>query len=146
MFNQPKPIYERPISRFPELYNSTTFTFQIWLALLAFSLFILSALYRYDFVTKQWYFWGMPMSALTFIYFGIVTLMGIIMSLIALFAFASLVFITIKSFFKRRQKDLVTTQQDSLNDLVKQVQDLKAYKKMIDNSLEDIEDKGDDKP
>lgn len=88
----------------------------------------------------------MPMSALTFIYFGIVTLMGIIMSLIALFAFASLVFITIKSFFKRRQKDLVTTQQDSLNDLVKQVQDLKAYKKMIDNSLEDIEDKGDDKP
>jgi len=103
----PTKRHRPQIRRWKELYLPTTYTFQIWLAVLAFSLSIFA--YLYQFVARWWAMLGVelldafttmpkytPVSDLTFIdwIFG---LFGFGALLLALFAFLSLICVVLRA-------------------------------------------------
>lgn len=73
------------------------------------------------------------------IWYGIVLSMAIVLVCLAVFVFVSLSIIIAKSFLRRKQGDSITIQQQSLDELAKQVKDLRALREMIDKTLQEVD-------
>ena len=130
-------MYKRQISRFPELYNPNTHNFQIWLAFLAFTLFILATFF--NFTDGRWYMLDKLIVDFPPFWYGVVFAFGFVFGLFATLAFVSLVFITVKSFFKQKVEESITITHNSLNQLTKEIKDIKNAKEMIDKFLRDMD-------
>lgn len=127
----------RPISHFKELYYPSTYVFQIWLSLLAFSLFILTSLF--SFKDGRLYMLGQLPDTLSRLAYGFVLLLGGIFGLATLVALISVSFVFLRSFFRVKTPSKMVSEQTRLDLLAKQINDIKNQKVMIDKFLRDVE-------
>ena len=87
------------IRRFGEMYYPSTHNFQIWLALLAFTLFSSTSIVRYSASEGRWYVLDTAISISLAVWQWIILSMGAVFILVSLFALVSFLIITAKAIF-----------------------------------------------
>ena len=97
------------IRRFGELYYPSTHNFQIWLAFLAFTLFISTSIVRYSISEGLWYILGTAISSSLDMWQWIILYIGVLFILFSLFALISFIIIATKAIcgIKPRRGELV---------------------------------------
>ncbi len=129
-------MYKRPISRFFELYNPTTHNLQIWLAVLAFILFIFTLIFD----IRNGVLFLMDNRIIEFIVFWWVV--ASIFILLSVFSFCSLLWVFFSS-FRKRECIPADISEISIDVLVSKVKNLEELADKVNNAMEIIKNNND---